>query len=117
MSDSANIKAVLIAEMDQLSHELSNGDAGNIEKQGKALAYILRIMRPLVERESVQESECRERMGTMGKRLDDHYVNCPAARLLEKPMESAPVIMAKLASTSLPWILFLVALSLWAYFK
>lgn len=117
MSDSREIKQVLLAEMDTLAHDLSNGDAGNIEKQGKALAYILRILRPLVERDTVIEPECRERMAIIGKRIEDHIETCPAARLLEKPLESGGVILAKMASQSFPWLVALALLGLYIVFK
>jgi len=101
-------------EMDALARDLSNGEAGNIEKQGKALAYIMRILRPLVERESVNESECRERMAVLGKRLEDHTATCPAIRLFAHPAESGGVILANLAKTSLPWMILIVVVLVWA---
>ena len=117
MSDGAEIRKVLIGEIDQLAHDLSNGDAGNIEKQGRALSYLLRVVRPLVEREVVLESECRERMMEMGKRVELHEINCPAAKLLEKPLEGGSVILAKAASQSLPWLIALGLLGLYIAFK
>ena len=107
MADEATIKKVLLAEMDSLAHDLSNGEAGNIEKQGKALAYIMRILRPLVEQETVKEHECRERMRIFGQRLEAHAESCPAAHMFERPVESGTVILANLAKTSLPWLLFI----------
>jgi hypothetical protein len=116
MSDEVTIKQVLLAEMDSLAHDLSNGDAGNIEKQGKALAYIMRILRPLVEQETVKEGECRERMGVLGKRLETHVETCPAARMFERPIESGGVILANMAKTSFPWLLLVGLLLAWKFF-
>jgi hypothetical protein len=117
MTDSAQIKGVLLAEMDSLAKDLANGGGADLVKQGQALSYILRIMRPLVERESVQEAECRERMMIIGKRLEDHYAKCPAAKLLEKPLEGGGVILAKAASQSLPWMVAITLLGLWLFLK
>lgn len=113
MADEVTIKSVLLAEMDQLAKDLSNGDAGNVEKQGKALAYIMRILRPLVEQDSVKQEECRDRMKTVGERITDHIEHCPARALVEKPIQNAGVVLANCVSTSLPWLIIVIMLVLW----
>lgn len=117
MADERTIKGVLLAEMDELAKDLSNGESGNIEKQGKALAYIMRILRPLVEQETVKESDCRSRMEILGKRLEAHAASCPAAKMIEKPIQGAGTILANLATTSLPWLILITGLVIWAYTK
>lgn len=117
MTDAAQIRGVLIAEMDSLARDLANGGGADLVKQGQALSYILRIMRPMVERESVMENECRERMKTIGERLERHETTCPAIRVFSHPAESGGVILANLAKTSLPWLLLIGGILAWAYFK
>lgn len=117
MTDASQLRSVLVAEMDEIAKSLTNGGGADPVLQGRALSCLLRIMRPLIERESVQEHECRERMKIIGERLERHEATCPAIRMFAHPAESGGVILANLAKTSLPWLLLVAGLFAWAYFK
>ena len=117
VTDASQLRSVLVAEMDEIAKSLANGGGADPVLQGRALSCLLRIMRPIIERESVQEHECRERMKIIGERLERHEATCPAIRLFAHPAESGGVIMANLAKTSLPCLLLVGGLVAWAYFK
>jgi hypothetical protein len=117
MTDASQLRGVLVAEIDEIAKSLANGGGADLVLQGRALSCLLRIMRPLIERESVQEHECRERMKIIGERLERHEATCPAIRMFAHPAESGGVILANLAKTSLPWLLLIGGLVAWAYFK
>lgn len=105
MSDSQPLKQFVLDEIDEVSADLANGGGADQIKQGRGIAILLRVVRPMVERETVTEIECLERMS-----------KCPARAIVTGGIETAGAAIVKLVEKSLPWV-GLVAWLAWQLIK
>mgnify|MGYP003602275760 CR=1 FL=1 len=96
MTDNRDIKKIILDEIDSAARELENGGAANPVAQGKGIALLLRVVRPLVERETVTEGECLDRMS-----------KCPARSLISggNGGEATASILIKAIERLSPWAL------------
>jgi hypothetical protein len=99
VSDDKELREVILKEVDTVASRLENGEGDNPKLLAQGVALSLRLLRPLVERVTVSDSECKQRMAT-----------CPARAILSGNVESAKSAAFKVIAGHSPWFLFVAYL-------
>lgn len=116
MSDREDSVQFVVSEIDDITQKLANGGAADPVLQGRAAGLTLRLLRPLVLRETVTEAECIDRRRSLADDLRRHIAECPGARILTSPRETIGMVLAKGGKESLPWAL-IVGFLIWKLYN
>lgn len=90
--DDKELRDVLITEIDEIAPKLVNGGATDPTLLARGVALSLRLLKPVVQRITVSDDECKRRMAL-----------CPAHAILSGNTESAGAALVKLIERWAPW--------------
>jgi hypothetical protein len=62
-----NAKKIVIDEANELANELKNGNSGDIQVQGKAIALLVKMISPLYSAEFVTVEDCKAKHESLSK--------------------------------------------------
>lgn len=105
MSDREDSVQFVVSEIDDITQKLANGGAADPVLQGRAAGLTLRLLRPLVLRETVTEPECIERRRSLADDLKKRMSDCPGSKLFSRPQETLGIVLTKSVKEALPWVL------------
>lgn len=116
MSDREDSVQFVVSEIDDITQKLANGGAADPVLQGRAAGLTLRLLRPLVLRETVTEPECIERRRSLADDLKRHISDCPGPKIFSHPRETIGMVLAKGGKETFPWLV-IVGFMLWKLYN
>lgn len=115
MTDERDTKAMLDRQLEPLQIRLEEGKA-TAEQVQQALGIAIAHIRIFVKRETVTQTEFEAAMAGVDKKIADHAVFCPGAKIFAHPAETLKSEFLKQGFGMVGWVGLVLFLAWKAYY-